>query len=271
MLKKVLCLLLISCAVPQYTTANNYPLSSESKQFIVNSALAGGIVGGGLGLIAAFEKQSNEKHAKHATTWQKIKSFPWHYVILPAMAGAAGAGLVASFFTTEEYLKSAEQELAALDNNVLLDKALRTNDAQELKKMAFNSQYPSLTTYDRLEVLLARIQKAKEYLFTVIKSGTSPLVSIAQAALERLKAMEQRITDWLIKLKDSSQYFHELKARTEIDFKNQMVQAAQRTAAAAESQARAAQQAAHAAWHQAHHAPAPVYVAPPPVNVYVKK
>lgn len=269
MLKKVLCLLLISCAAPQYTAANNYPLSAESKQFIVNSALAGGIVGGGLGLIAAIEKQSHEKHAKHATTWEKIKSFPWHYVILPALAGAAGAGFVASFFTTEEYLKSAEKELALLENDRMVTMALQTADAAELRRVTYLKHFPSLSVYERLEALLAKIGAAKDYLMTVIKSGTSGLATIARAALERLNAMEQKIINAMVKLQDS-QYFKELATRTEIDYKNHMMQAAQRTAAAAESQARAAQNAAHAAWHSAHHH-APHYVQPPQVNVYVKK
>lgn len=268
MLKKVLCLLLISCAAPQYTAANNYPLSPESKQFIVNSALAGGIVGGGLGLIAAFQEQSHQKHAKHATAWEKIKSFPWHYVILPALAGAAGAGFVASFFTTEEYLKSAEQELALLENDRMVTMAMQTDDAAELRRVTYLKNFPSLSAYERLEALLAKIGNAKDYLMTVIKSGTSGLASIARAALERLNAMEQKIINAMAKLKDS-QYFKELATRTEIDYKNQMMQAAQRTAAAAESQARAAQQAAHAAWHQAHRAPH--YVQPPHVIVHVKK
>lgn len=260
--------ILLACTllVPHAFSAHHYPLCPESKQFIVNSAIAGGIVGGGIGLIAAFDKQSHEKHSKHASTWDKIKAFPWHYVILPAVAGAAGAAFVASFFTTEEYLKSAEQELALLENNVLLDKAMHTDDAAQLKKLAYASQYPTLTTYERLEALLQKITKAKEYLFTVIKSGTSPLISIAQAALERLKAMEQRIINWMITLKDKN-YLDELKIRSDIDFKNQMADAAYRSARAAEAQAKAAQSAAHAAWHHAH----PVYVAPPAVNVYLKK
>lgn len=269
MLKKVLWLLLIACGIPQNTNAHNYPLCLESKQFIINSAIAGGIVGGGLGLIAAFEKQNHEKHAKHATTWEKIKSFPWHYVILPALVGAAGAGFIASFFTAEQYLASAEEELAALENNVLVDRALRTDDANELKKLAYNSKLPTLTTCERLELLLAKIKQAKEYLFTVIKSGTSGLASIAQAALERLNAMEQKIIDWISTLKQDSEYHKDLA----IDLKNQIEQNTRRMAAAAESQARAAQSAAHAAWHSAHHIhnPHPVYVAPPPVNVYIRR
>lgn len=270
MVQNVTFLLVFAFIVPHVAKANSYPLSSESKQFIVNSAIAGGIVGGGLGLIAAFEKQSEQKHSKHATTWDKIKSFPWHYVILPALAGAAGAGFVASFFTSEEYLQSAEKELIALENDRLLNVAMRTDDANEFRRVNSKMPFPSLSAYDRLESLLGKINQAKEYLITVIKSGTSGLASIAQAALNRLNVMEQKIIDAMGKLKDS-QYFKELAIRTEIDYKNQMLENARRTTAAMQAQARVSQSVAHAAWYHAHHIHAPVYVAPPAVNIYVKR
>src|SRR5262249_49184679 len=72
-------------------------LSPESKQFILTSAISGGIIGGGLGLIAAFLNQSNStKQPK--TLWGKIKAFPWSYVVIPTLAGAAGAGFASTFF-----------------------------------------------------------------------------------------------------------------------------------------------------------------------------
>lgn len=254
--------------------ANNYSLSPESKQFIVNSAVAGGLVGGGLGALIAYDKYQNQKISKHATTWDKIKSFPWHYVILPALAGAAGAGFVASFFTTEEYLKSAEQELMVLENDRLLNVAMRAGDAAELRQGSLKQPFPSLAAYGKLEALLRKIEKAKEYLFTVVKSSSSSLASIAQAALDRLKAMEQKIIDAMSKLKDS-QYFKELTTRAEIDYKNQMIETARRMAAAAESQARAAHKAADATWYNLHahhiHDTRPAYVTPPPIHVHVKR
>lgn len=266
-------LLVFVLLVPQPVKATNYPLSPESKQFIVNSAIVGGLVGGGFGVLVAYDAYQNQKISKRATAWEKIKSFPWHYVILPALVGAAGAGFVASFFTTEEYLKSAEQELVILENDRLLNVAMRTGDAAELRQGSLKQPFPSLAAYERLEALLRKIEKAQKYLFTVIKSSSSTLASIAQAALDRLKAMEQKIIDALGKLKDS-QYFKELAIRTEIDYKNQMIEAARRTAAAAESQARAAHKAADAAWYNLHahhiHHTRPVYVAPPSVHVHVK-
>ena len=264
-------LLVFAFVIPNIANATNYPLSSESKQFIVNSAIVGGVIGGGLGLIAAFEKQSEQKHSKDATAWEKIKSFPWHYVILPALAGAAGAGFIASFHTSEEYLKSAEQELVTLENDSFLNFAMQTDDASELRRVNSKMMFPSLSAYDRLESFLAKIKNIKEYLFTVIKSGTTGLSSIAQGALNRLNAIEDRINNAMINIKDSSDYLKELALRAEFNFKNQMLEAARRTAAAAERQASAAQSAAHAAWHSAYHHPHPVYVAPPPVNVYVRK
>lgn len=260
---KYIFLMLVLLMPHSAVNATNYPLSPESKQFITNWALAGGIAGGGIGALIAYDKYQEQKISKHACPWDKIKAFPWQYVILPALAGAAGAGFIASFFTTEEYLKSAEKELAMLENNAFLDKAMHTNDAAQLKRMAYNSRYPTLTTYERLEALLAKIKQAQEYLFTVIKSGSSSLGSIAQAALERLKVMEQRISNWMGKLKDS-EYFKELDFRTELEN-------AHRATAMAEARARAAENAAWRAMHShAHHA-RPVYVAPPAVNVYVKK
>lgn len=253
--------------VPQQVGANNYSLSPESKQFIVNSALVGGVVGGGLGLIAACEHHSNQKYSKHATTWDKIKAFPWHYVILPALVGAAGAGFVASFFTTEEYLRSAEKELALLENDRMVNVVMRSDDVSELRRVTYLKHFPSLSAYERLESLRAKIVTAQDYLMTVIKSGTSSLAAIARAALERLNAMEQRIIDAMAKIKDA-QYFKELATRTEIDYKNHMVEAARRAAAATESQARSAREMAHAAWHNARYAP--VYVAPAPVNIRIK-
>ena len=270
MVQNIKYLLVFAFVIPNIANATNYPLSPESKQFIVNSAIAGGIVGGGIGLIAAFDKQSEQKHSKHATTWEKIKSFPWHYVILPALAGAVGAGFIASFHTNEEYLKSAEQELVTLENDRVLNVAMNSADATDLRRSTFAAKFPSLSAYERLEALLSKIQKAKDYLFTVIKSGTTGLASIAQAALNRLNAMEQRICDAMSKLKDS-QYFKELAIRTEIDYKNQLLEASRRAAAAAEAQAHAAQSTAHAAWHSVHHHSQPIYVAPPPVNVYVRR
>lgn len=267
-MKKIL--LTLALLIPNTVIhANKYPLCPESKQFIMNSAIAGGLLAGGIGLLAAFDKQSKEYHNKNKTTWEKIKTFPWHYVILPALAGAAGAGFIASFFTTEEYLKSAEKELATLESNLLLDTAMTTDDAAQLKRLAFQSHYPTLKTYEKLESLLAQINRAKEYLFTVIKSGSSTLASIAQAGLERLKEMEQKIIEWMSKLKDA-QYFKELNAWADAQFKQKMLEAAQRTARAAESHARASQSAAHAAWHNVYHHVQPVYVAPP-VNVFLKK
>lgn len=258
-------LLAASLLIPQAITATNYPLSPESKQFITNWALVGGIIGAGIGIVATDDIEKVESKKKNKLSpWARVGA-----ILVSASLGALTAGFIASFFTTEEYLKSGQKELAMLENNALLDKAMHTNDATQLKRMAYNSRYPTLTTYERLEALLAKIKQAQEYLFTVIKSGSSSLGSIAQAALERLKVMEQRIIDWMSKLKDN-QYLNEFRMRADDEYKKQMVEANYRIAAAAEAQARAAQSAAHAAWHQVHHA-RPVYVAPPAVNVYVKK
>lgn len=250
--------------------ANEYPLSAESKQFIITSAAAGAILAGGIGLIAALEKQDQQKHSKHKSTWEKITSFPWHYVILPALAGAATAGFVASFFTAEEYLKSGQKELALLETDRMVTVAMESGDASDLRRITSFKSFPSLSAYERLEVLLTKIAQAKDYMVTVIKSGTTGLSSIARALLDRLNAIEKKIIDAMAKLKDS-QYFKELAIRTEIDYKNHLLETARRAAAAAEAQARAAQSAAHAAWHTAHHHTHPVYVAPPPVYVHVKR
>lgn len=263
--------LVVTLLVPQSSArGNDYPLSTESKQFVAGWAVAGAVVAGGIGLVAALDKQSTQKQTKHKSTWEKITSFPWHYVILPALVGAAGAGYVASCFTTEAYLKSAEQELALIENDRMVKAALETDNPAELTKVTYLKTFPSLSAVERLEALLKKIEQARDYLMSVIKSGSAALKSIAEAALTRLNAIEQRIINAIVKLKNAS-YFKELAIRTEIDYKNQVIQSAQRTAAAAEAQARAAQSAAHAAWHTAHHHSHPVYVAPPPVHVYVKK
>ena len=163
------------------------------------------------------------------------------------------------------------QEIFALiENDCMVKAALETDNPAELTKVTYLKRFPSLSAVERLEAILTKIDQARDYLMSVIKSGGATLRSIAEAAIARLNAIEQRIINAIAKLKDAS-YFKELAIRTEIDYKNQVIQSAQRTAAAAEAQARAAQSAAHAAWHSAHHHTHPVYVAPPPVHVYVRK
>ncbi len=248
-LQKLFSLLSLSLLIPQgLVHASHYPLSYESQQSVKNASLIGGLVGGALGLAAGCYKQSQDPATQNKTMWEKIKSFPWHYAIIPAVIGAVGSGLISYYYVPEKYLESAEKQLNSIEHDVIFNTAIGSNEVSDLKKLAFDSQYPTLKSYGQVESLLSKIRSIKDYLITVINSGINPLVNIAQAALAKIKSAEEKLISMMIKLKTDGSYHQELVTRNTINHMQEVAFQQGRMAAAAESQARAA-------WHSAHNAP----------------
>ena len=83
--------------------AGELPLSYESKKFIAIAAVLGGALAGGIGFAIGCDEQAQNKALANAVFWDKIKSFPWSYVIFPTLIGALVSGGISSFFTTEAW------------------------------------------------------------------------------------------------------------------------------------------------------------------------
>ena len=157
----------------------------------------GGIAGGTLGLFAGLHKYDHEHDAsKKASIWKKIKSCPWSYVVIPAVIGAALGGSISYFFTPEQYLNKAENELNILESGI-----------------------GSFTS----------ISQIKDYFNTVIKSGIKPLVAIAEQGLARVEAIEQKISaekylnlaqDYLYSLENNAVFKLAMDAENANEIKN---------------------------------------------------
>ena len=261
--------LALSLLIPQSLVhANTYSLSPESQKFVMLSAAAGALAAGTVGLLVGLDENSKhpEKHTSKKTTWEKIKEFPWSYVAIPAAIGAVVGGGISYFFTAEKYLESAENDLYALENDTVLKMALGSDDPVKIKKWYFSERFPTIRVYEKLESLYSSITSIKNYFIKVIQSGIRPLVRLAECGLERVERIEQKLVDWMIKLKEDPKYLKELNARSTIAHQQHMENLQHQLV-------HAQQKAADAAWHAAHHPSAHHFViqGPKPDIIIIKK
>lgn len=228
-------LFVISLLMPSKATyAHDYPLSPESKEFIAIAAAIGGGICGGIGLAVALDEVSQQKPNPNATFWDKIKAFPWAKVLVPAAIGAAITGGCSYFFTSEKYLSSAQDTIDALESDRLFRAALKDDASMyDMKKWSFASRWPTIATYQKLDDLYFQLCRAKSYLLTVIKSGISPLASIASETIKKLEDYETRIIENLRRIKCNSSYLYEIVERNKAIAFEQMIQQQRRIADAA--------------------------------------
>ena len=260
--------LALSLLIPQSLVhADTYSLSPESQKFVMLSAAAGALACGTVGLLVGLG-ESNKYPEKNTskTTWEKIKAFPWSYVAIPAAIGAVVSGGISYFFTAEKYLESAENDLYALENDTVLKMALGSDNPVKIKKWYFSERFPTIRVYEKLEALYSSIKSIKNYFIKVIQSGIRPLVRLAECGLERVERIEQKLIDWMIKLKEDPKYLKELSARSTMVHQQHMEHLQHQLV-------HAQQKAADAAWHAAHHPPVQHFVmhAPKPDIIIIKK
>jgi hypothetical protein len=226
--------------------AGELPLSYESKKFIAIAAVLGGALAGGIGFAIGCDEQAQNKALANAVFWDKIKSFPWSYVILPTLIGALVSGGISSFFTTEAYLDSAQKELAELEHDALFINAIQGATPEELTRFSFNNKFPAVRTYEKMDSLHYSLNQVIKYLKTVVYSGIKPLENIARAILERLENYQSKLIDSMIALKNNAHYLRELVACHQLETLEQLAFAQQQAALAQ-------QRAADAAWRNAMH------------------
>lgn len=246
-LAKISLLGLLLCSPTIY--AHQYPLSLQSKEFIGTCALIGALAGGFLGMLIAQDVRSHKQLPEDASTWERIKAYPWKCVLIPAAIGAGLTGLIASRFTTEKYLESAENELGSVEVNMLFKNAVCDDvSTQGLKKWSFESRWPTIATYEKLNFLYERICNAKSYAMSVIKSQISPLSSIASDIIKTIEEYESKIVDRIRSIRCDSAYLQEVIDRDRLHQLQEIAFQQKRIA--------------DAAWHAALHKPYKIYTQP---------
>ncbi len=217
MLKKCFLIFVVSLLLPNSIVhAQDYQLSPESKKFIAASAVAGAVAGGSFGFLIGLDEYNRQSKKNDSTLWEEIKAFPWKCVAIPALLGAVLGGGISYFFTAESYLGSAENDLIMLENNSVLKTAMYADNSDEIKKHFFFSKFPTIRVHDRLRSLYSTVSQIKEYFIRVIQSGIKPLVAIAEHGLVRLERIEQKIVDWMARIKDDPKYLNELHLQSVI-------------------------------------------------------
>ncbi|CAN5217026.1 hypothetical protein BH09DEP1_BH09DEP1_4080 [soil metagenome] len=122
---------------------------------VPKTAIIGGILGAGMGLIAHLWKQSSNKK----TVWQNIKSCPWHYLAIPGVIGAAGAGYAASFFSSEAYYDSGIRDAIKLSDDVVLNERIARCLGLSISPSKCISEKVSPTTYDSFQPRFEKVAK----------------------------------------------------------------------------------------------------------------
>lgn len=195
-----------------------YPLSQQSQKFVRITAAIGCFMGAFIGGTVAAERYEKDiLNVPHASAWQKIKTFPWLAVFVPAVVGATIGGLIGTCFTPESYLTSAENELHILENDAIFKDAIAENIPTScLKKWFFFSKYPTVSVAEKLSDFSRSLKTAHGYCMTVVKSGIEPLQEIAQASLARIILLQQSILQRLDNIQNSSAYWAEYATKEEI-------------------------------------------------------
>lgn len=197
--------LFFSLVTPQ-AQAFRYPLSHESKHFVVMIAAIGGTLGAALGSALYADAQKN--NTGKSDWWTKIKDVS-SYIVLPTIAGAALFGGVSYFFTAENTLNWAQKNLIGIEHDSSFNAAMVTNNLNVIKAENFKDKFPTMKTFNKLEKIYDSLSNIKENLINVVKSGISPIASIADKLVDKINHYQMVLRALLIRLKNDPSFVQE--------------------------------------------------------------
>ena len=267
--------------VPQYQIkADSYPLSPESKTKIAIAAAIGSLIGGGLGYIAYSnspdvnnpQKKNNNKRG----FWNKIANSALPFVAIPAIVGAAAAGLITYYYFTPEKIRelqdavakkireASDLKLAEYDSDLkaleVEFKYFETTNIEELKAPYASSDFPIINVRNRLYSLDYALKEIKEGITESYQKGSEYVIAVAQTNIEKINHFRQVITQRLVELRKDVNFEKQLESYKRIISIDEVARVQRMMADAADRQARAAEMQARAAIIQAHNQKPPVVV-----------
>lgn len=215
--------LALALLVPNCTIlAASHTLADQVNRDLINSAIKGGLVGAGLGLAVGLIKQYNT-NTKNKTTWEKIKSFPWHYVLVSALVGSMGA-VYYSYPTNQTYLTIIDNEISDIENDpfvrIILNKnnsihdsyydnyselSLKSLEKLEKLKKLFDSPEQLIKIDLKIKSLLERISNAREYLYSfrdILGRITLVNSKTGEELTKRISKLEEKLWSWEYKVKN---------------------------------------------------------------------
>jgi len=294
--------LTISLLVPCTSVRANFSTLTEQTrtEIMHDSAIAGLAVAAVSGSIALASDVSNQSHTKR-TFWQKLQHVDWASVVaISAGCGALGAlvcGVYKYSNAPEWAFNSLSDECKAMQKNLQevaqgpVIQAVMNNDAQALKRVCDQADFPLVACVDRLNQTLmstagiagysgaeaAHIKKDLEALMhcrvpEVAQEAGKLLADLnGSDAISNLKIFQDRISDWIIALKSNPLYLQQLEKKADIaltfaqaDSARRIADAQQQSAYAQHRLANAKQSEANARWVEAFRPrPAPVVIVTP--------
>lgn len=295
-------LLALTLLVPYTSVRANFSTLTEQtrSEIMHDSAIVGLAVAAVSGSIALASDVSNQSHTKR-TFWQKLQNVDWATVVaVSAGCGALGAlvcGIYKYSNAPEWAFNSLSDECKAMQKNLQevaqgpVIQAVMNNDAQDLKRVCDQTDFPLVACVDRLNQTLmstagiagysgaeaAHIKKDLEALMhcrvpEVAQEAGKLLAELnASNAVSNLKIFQERLQDWIIDIKNNPSYLQQLEKKADLalmfakaDSARRVADAQQQSAYAQQRIARAKESEANARWAEAlRPKPAPVIVVTP--------